>query len=41
MVADTDGFIWGELDGDTLSFCYAHAGAPSTVVSCTEVKRAR
>jgi hypothetical protein len=41
MVADTDGFIWGDIDGDTFSFCYAHAGAPSTVVSCTEVTRAR
>jgi hypothetical protein len=41
IVADTDGYLWGELDGDTLQFCYAQAGAPVTVVSCTEVKRTR
>lgn len=41
LTADTDGFVWGELDGDRLEFCYAHAGKPSSVVSCTEVKRAK
>jgi hypothetical protein len=42
LTADTDGFLWGELDGNTLSFCYAHAGGKTqtSVVSCTEVKRA-
>ncbi|MFL6795916.1 MAG: hypothetical protein ACJ8F3_00730 [Xanthobacteraceae bacterium] len=43
VFADTDGFWDGELDGDTLSFCYMHTGgkSESTVVSCTEVKRTR
>ncbi|MBV8191502.1 MAG: hypothetical protein JOY64_20160 [Alphaproteobacteria bacterium] len=41
ITADTDGFQWGEIDGDTFNFCYAHAGKPSSVVSCTVVKRAR
>lgn len=42
LSADTDGYLWGEVDGDTISFCYSHAGGPSqsSVVSCTEVKRA-
>ncbi len=21
LVVDTDGYLWGEIDGDTLSFC--------------------
>jgi hypothetical protein len=43
LFADTDGYLWGEVDGDTLSFCYAHAAGKnqSSVVSCTDVKRAR
>ena len=43
VFADTDGFWNGQLDGDTLSFCYTHTGgrSKSTVVSCTEVKRTR
>jgi hypothetical protein len=42
IFADTDGFWEGQLDGDdTLSFCYRHTGGSSTVVSCTDVKRAR
>lgn len=44
VVADTDGFLHGELvDNDKVSFCYAHAGGKtqSSVVSCSEVKRAR
>src|SRR5579871_6450131 len=41
MVVDTDGYLSGEFDGDTLNFCYAQAGKPAAVVSCTEVKRTR
>jgi hypothetical protein len=41
VLVDTDGFLEGQLDGDTLSFCYRQTGGRSTVVSCTEVKRAR
>ncbi|MBL6614811.1 MAG: hypothetical protein ISP45_12425 [Reyranella sp.] len=41
MIADTDGYQWGELDGNTFRFCYAQAGAPVTVVSCSHVERAR
>ena len=43
VFADTDGIWNGQLDGDTLSFCYTHTGdkTKSTVVSCTEVKRTR
>ena len=44
VVADTDGIFRGEVKGDdVLSFCYAHAGGKTTssVVSCSEVKRAR
>jgi len=40
MLADTDGYLWGEIDGETLSFCYAQAGKPLSLVSCSEVKRA-
>jgi hypothetical protein len=40
VIADTDGYWDGPLDGDTFSFCYRHAGGAtgSSVVSCTEVK---
>ena len=40
IMADTDGYWDGPLDGDTFSFCYTQAGGPSnsSVVSCTEVK---
>lgn len=43
VFADTDRFWNGQLDGDTLSFCYMHTGdrSKSTVVSCTDVKRPR
>jgi hypothetical protein len=43
LIADTDGYIHGELSGDVLSFCYAQAGTKldSSVVSCTEVKHAK
>jgi hypothetical protein len=43
LLVDTDGYLWGEIDGDTLSFCYGHASGKgqSSVVSCNEVKRAR
>lgn len=41
VTADTDGYQWGEIDGDTMRFCYAQASQPVTVVSCTEIKRAR
>jgi len=41
VIADTDGYINGQLENDVISFCYMHAGgkSPSTVISCTEVKR--
>jgi hypothetical protein len=40
VIADTDGYWDGTIDGDTFSFCYAQAGGPthSSVVSCTSVK---
>ncbi len=44
IIVDTDGYINGRLVGnDTLSFCYTQAGGKteSSVVSCTQVKRAR
>ena len=43
IMADTDGYAKGEIGGDVFSFCYAQAGgkSSSSVVSCTEVKRAR
>jgi hypothetical protein len=44
IIVDTDGYINGRLAGnDTLSFCYTQAGGKteSSVVSCTQVKRAR
>jgi hypothetical protein len=43
LIADTDGYLKGEINGDALSFCYAHAGgkSESSVVSCTTIKRAR
>ncbi len=44
IITDTDGYINGRLIGDdTLSFCYTQAGGKteSSVVSCTEIKRAR
>lgn len=39
VLADTDGYWEGPLSGDVFSFCYTHAGGPSSssVVSCTEV----
>jgi hypothetical protein len=43
VMADTDGYLKGEINGDVFSFCYAQAGgkASSSVVSCTEIKRVR
>jgi len=43
LIVDTDGYFRGDVNGDVLSFCYAHAGGKSetSVVSCTEVKRAK
>jgi hypothetical protein len=44
VIVDTDGYLNGQLMNDNvLSFCYMQAGGPSgsSVVSCTEVKRAR
>jgi hypothetical protein len=41
LIADTDGYIQGELRGNKLEFCYAHTGKDSTVVACSEVKRAK
>jgi len=43
LIVDYDGYLSGEIDGDTLSFCYAHASGKdqSSVVSCSELKRAR
>ncbi|KIZ45869.1 MULTISPECIES: hypothetical protein [Rhodopseudomonas] len=41
LIADTDGYLQGKFDGDKLSFCYAHTGAASTVVSCSDATRAR
>ena len=44
VIVDTDGYLNGRLVGnDLLSFCYTQAGGKteSSVVSCTQVKRAR
>ena len=44
ILVDTDGYLNGQLIGnDTISFCYTQAGGKSgaSVVSCTQVKRAR
>ena len=44
VIVDTDGFLNGQLDGkNLLSFCYTQVGGStsSSVVSCTEIKRAR
>ncbi len=44
VIVDTDGYINGRLvNDDLLTFCYAQAGGKSqtSVISCTEVKRAR
>ena len=42
VFADTDGFWNGQVDGgDVLLFCYMHTNSKSTVVSCSQVKRAR
>lgn len=42
VLVDTDGYFDGEVDGDTLSFCYKQAGAThegktSSVISCSEL----
>jgi hypothetical protein len=44
VIVDTDGYLNGRLVGnDVLSFCYTQAGGTteSSVISCTQVKRAR
>jgi hypothetical protein len=44
VIVDTDGYLNGHLvNDDVLSFCYTQAGGKSqtSVISCTEVKRAR
>ena len=44
VIVDTDGYLNGQLvNDDILSFCYTQAGGKSqtSVISCTEVKRAR
>ena len=43
VIADTDGYLRGEVRGNVLSFCYTQAGgkSESSVVSCSEVKRSR
>jgi hypothetical protein len=44
VIVDTDGYLNGQLvDDNVLSFCYTQTGGKtqSSVVSCTEVKRAR
>jgi hypothetical protein len=39
---DTDGYLNGQIEDDTLSFRYTHAGGPtqSSVVSCSQLKKA-
>jgi hypothetical protein len=42
VIVDTDGYLNGQIVGkDTLTYCYTQAGGrgPSSVVSCTEIKR--
>jgi hypothetical protein len=42
VIVDTDGYLNGQLvDNNTLTFCYTQANGrgPSSVVSCTEIKR--
>ena len=43
LIADTDGYINGEIRGNVFSYCYAHAGGPTktSLVACNEVKRTR
>lgn len=44
IIVDTDGYLNGRLAGENvLSFCYTQAGGKngSSVISCTEIKRAR
>jgi hypothetical protein len=43
VIVDTDGYLNGQLIGkNALTFCYTQAGGktPSSVVSCSEIKRA-
>jgi hypothetical protein len=43
VIVDTDGYLNGQLVNDNeLTFCYTQAGgkSQSSVISCTEVKRA-
>jgi hypothetical protein len=43
VIVDTDGYLNGQLNGNVISFCYTQAGGktPASVVSCSEIKRAR
>lgn len=44
IIVDSDGYLNGQLiEDDVLSFCYMQAGGrtQSSVISCTEIKRAR
>jgi hypothetical protein len=43
VMADTDGYLSGEINGNVLTFCYAQAGINGSVavVSCSEVKHQR
>ena len=44
LIVDTDGYLNGQLvEDNVLSFCYTQAGgkSQSSVISCSEVKRAR
>ena len=44
MMADTDGYFFGDLSGNTLSYCYVQAGAKQeggqpAVVTCLDVTK--
>ena len=44
MMADTDGYFFGEVSGKTLSYCYVQAGAkkegdPPAVATCLSVTK--
>jgi hypothetical protein len=43
VIVDTDGYLNGQLNGNVISFCYTQVGGKtsSSVVSCSEIKRAR
>ncbi|WP_266338011.1 hypothetical protein [Kaistia nematophila] len=44
MMADTDGYFFGDVEGNTLSYCYVQAGAKQAadkpaVVTCLDVTK--